>query len=107
MKSFKQYGISESEMTDMDIDVLPAKVKMDKDGNVKSYSLDVVADDGKKKKTIKDSSLENAIKNFLGDEDIKSEISRNPKGLIFNIEVYQDQKGLYVELGNKKVYFKG
>lgn len=106
MKSFKQYEISESALTDTDLEVLPTKVKMDKDGTVKSYSLDIVADDGKKKKSVKDSSLEKAINNFLGDADIKSEIARNPKGMLFNIEVYQDEKGFYIELGSKKVYFK-
>jgi hypothetical protein len=106
MKSFKQFTINEADMTDMDLEVYPTKVKLDKDGNVSSYQLSISSDDGSSKKAIKDTKLAKAIQSFLGDADIKAGIAVSPKAMIFNVEVYADNKGIYVELGSKKVYFK-
>lgn len=107
MKSFKQYSIDEATMTDYELAVYPDKVKFDKDGNVSSYSLIMKMEGGKKTTVIKDAKLERAIISFLGDADIKTSLAVSPKAGVYDVEVYQDEKGMYVELGSKKVYFKG
>lgn len=106
MKTFSEYILLEAAMTDMDIAVYPVKVKMNKDGEVSSYSLEIKLEDDTSK-IIKDASLAKEIIKYLGDAEVKSSIAISPKAMLFNTEVYQDTKGTFVELGAKKVYFKG
>lgn len=106
IKSFKAFYISESEMTDMELSVYPDDVKFDKNGNVSSYKLKMFIEDGKKKKPLKDGRLEKSIINYLGDANLKTALAVSPEAGIFSVEVYEDDKGTYVELGNKKVYYK-
>lgn len=106
MKSFKKYVISEAEMTDADLAVYPSKVKLDKNGNVSSYKLEMYIEDGKTKQRIKDSGLEKAIVSFIGVDDLKSSIAINTKGMIIALEIYEGTSGKYIELGSRKVYFK-
>jgi hypothetical protein len=63
-------------------------------------------EDGKKAKPLSDNKLSQSIINFLGDADIKTSLAVSPKSGIFVAEIYKDDKGNYVELGSKKVYFK-
>jgi hypothetical protein len=106
LKTFKDFNLSESAMTDMELSVYPDAVKMDKNGNVSSYKTKMFIEDGKKKKPLKDAKLEKSIIAYLGDADIKTSLAVTPEAGLFSIEVYQDAKGTYIELGNKKVYFK-
>lgn len=104
MKSYKEYILAEANITDMDIAVYPKKVKMDENGVVTSYDLDIKLE-GDETKNISNSKLKKAIVKYLGDNNIKDGLASNPSGMVFNVEVYADNKGMYIEL-DKKTYFK-
>lgn len=89
-----------------DLVVYPENVKFGKDGKVSSYKLKIVYESDSGEKVIKDKSLEKYIISQIGEEDLKSSIAVSPKAAVFNIEVEQDNKGYYIQIGRSKQYFK-
>jgi hypothetical protein len=86
--------------------ITPHNVKFD--GNKVSYDLKAEVSTARKGNyTVNDKKFISSVIKTLGDKQIKKDLVASPEAAIIAMEVEFDEKGQYIEIGGKKLYFKG